>query len=254
MKTYYTLATFILVNFLSFSQSHKILIEYEAKTPYFTNNEALIANNKKAIYISDALFIEKESNIIKEEDDNKFSVLPKEITLNSATYFLKSEDNIIYFTQSGGNERSIIQDNLPDFNWDTSHHETKKIGEFSCNKATTRFRGTEIVVWYAEEINIPFGPWKFKGLPGLILEAYSINDTHTKHWSAKKITYPYQKEVDFEYDTNLSTIKYETVVKDEDKEIREIQRRTISKSPRGVISMPGKINRLGIEKEYEWEN
>ena len=44
---------------------------------------------------------------------------------------------------------------------------------YKCRKATTSFRGRKWTAWYAPEIPIDNGPWKFGGLPGLILKAES---------------------------------------------------------------------------------
>ncbi|MBQ8443140.1 MAG: GLPGLI family protein [Bacteroides sp.] len=40
---------------------------------------------------------------------------------------------------------------------------------YPCGKATTTFRGRTYEVWYTDEIAVDNGPWKFQGLPGLIL-------------------------------------------------------------------------------------
>lgn len=50
--------------------------------------------------------------------------------------------------------------------------EKKKIGEITCFKAETDFRGRHYTAWYAPSIGINNGPWKFGGLPGLITEVY----------------------------------------------------------------------------------
>ncbi|MCQ2305909.1 MAG: GLPGLI family protein [Bacteroidales bacterium] len=49
--------------------------------------------------------------------------------------------------------------------------ETKIMLGYSCQKATCRFRGREWSVWFTTEIPISEGPWKFSGLPGLVLKA-----------------------------------------------------------------------------------
>jgi len=41
---------------------------------------------------------------------------------------------------------------------------------YSCQKATTTFRGRNYTVWYTSKIPYSDGPWKFWGLPGLILK------------------------------------------------------------------------------------
>ena len=47
--------------------------------------------------------------------------------------------------------------------------ETKEILGFSCQKADCEFRGRKYEAWFTPEIPIDNGPWKFAGLPGLIV-------------------------------------------------------------------------------------
>lgn len=47
---------------------------------------------------------------------------------------------------------------------------SENICGYDCKKATTTFRGRNYTAWYAPEIAINEGPWKFWGLPGLILK------------------------------------------------------------------------------------
>lgn len=52
---------------------------------------------------------------------------------------------------------------------------TKQFGRFEARGAKCAFRGREYEVWYVPEIPVSFGPWKFNGLPGLIVEASETN-------------------------------------------------------------------------------
>ena len=54
-------------------------------------------------------------------------------------------------------------------NWKLST-ETKKVGNYSLQKATTTFGGRNWTAWFNTEINLNEGPYKFRGLPGLIFE------------------------------------------------------------------------------------
>ena len=47
---------------------------------------------------------------------------------------------------------------------------------YDCRLAKTDFRGRSYFVWFAPDLPISDGPWKFSGLPGLILEVYDSKD------------------------------------------------------------------------------
>ena len=87
----------------------------------------------------------------------------------------------------------LVKDSLETFDWKLGS-ETKKIGEYTCYKATytrmsqgsftidgegnkTEGKPTEIVttVWYAPEIPVSNGPEQYWGLPGLIMEVNERN-------------------------------------------------------------------------------
>ena len=51
------------------------------------------------------------------------------------------------------------------------------VGGYLCQTATCKFRGVEWHVCYTEEIPSSAGPWRLRGLPGLIVKAE--NEAHT---------------------------------------------------------------------------
>src|SRR5690242_1523723 len=51
---------------------------------------------------------------------------------------------------------------------------TDTVSSYSCRKATLNFRGRDYVAWFTSDIPVSNGPWKFSGLPGLIIK---IEDT-----------------------------------------------------------------------------
>lgn len=67
-----------------------------------------------------------------------------------------------------------VNDTIIKINWEVLP-DTKRIGNYLCQKATGKFRGVNYTAWFTSEIAIPFGPWKIGGLSGLILEL-SIED------------------------------------------------------------------------------
>jgi GLPGLI family protein len=49
--------------------------------------------------------------------------------------------------------------------------DTSTVLNYSCQKATTRFRGRDWEAWFSPAVPLNAGPWKLHGLPGLILKA-----------------------------------------------------------------------------------
>ncbi|WP_312299501.1 GLPGLI family protein [Chryseobacterium sp.] len=54
-------------------------------------------------------------------------------------------------------------------NW-TISEETKKVENYTLQKATTKFGGRSWTAWFSKDIPFNEGPFKFRGLPGLIFE------------------------------------------------------------------------------------
>lgn len=57
---------------------------------------------------------------------------------------------------------------LPEMSWQLTS-DTCKIKDLVCAKATCRFGGRTWTAWYTQQYDIPFGPYLFGGLPGLIV-------------------------------------------------------------------------------------
>lgn len=49
------------------------------------------------------------------------------------------------------------------------------VNNVACKRATCHYAGRTYIAWYAESIPLPYGPYIFQGLPGLIMD---IRDTH----------------------------------------------------------------------------
>ena len=65
------------------------------------------------------------------------------------------------------------EEEMPVFDWKIQN-DRKTIMTYPCQKAITEFRGRKYVAWFTSAIPISEGPYKFSGLPGLIIE---ISDT-----------------------------------------------------------------------------
>jgi GLPGLI family protein len=114
-----------------------------------------------------------------------------------------------------------IEDSLILMSWQLDKSQKVILG-YSCKKATCTFRGRNYEAFYAEKIPISNGPFKFGGLPGLILEisstdkfiryeAVQIDKTETPpfqfplHWLKKTISFKTMLEM--EELANLEAVK-----------------------------------------------
>lgn len=100
-------------------------------------------------------------------DGNVVMVAPGRIT-REAYYFIPQEQKLkqVYRVLS---EFYMIDEEFPVFDWEIKE-DTKEIGGYSAQMATTRFKGRDYTAWFTTELPFQCGPWKFHGLPGLILE------------------------------------------------------------------------------------
>lgn len=56
--------------------------------------------------------------------------------------------------------------------------DTLTVSGYRCQKALLDFRGRSYVAWFTNEIPIPLGPYKYRGLPGLIVKISSLPSNH----------------------------------------------------------------------------
>lgn len=70
--------------------------------------------------------------------------------------------------------------------WDITNSEPKVILGYEVKKATTNFGGRKWTAWFTPEIPIQDGPYKFYGLPGLILKI--SDDTNEYSFEIKGIS------------------------------------------------------------------
>jgi GLPGLI family protein len=62
-------------------------------------------------------------------------------------------------------------ENIPQQSWKILEDTSTVVGHL-CQKATCSFSGREFTAWFSTEIPISNGPWKFGGLPGLVLRVF----------------------------------------------------------------------------------
>ncbi|ADF54466.1 GLPGLI family protein [Zunongwangia profunda] len=96
-------------------------------------------------------------------------------------------DRLFYVHQIASDRFYFGQDkNI--FNWQIET-ETKEIKGYKVQKAITNFAGRDYVAWFTPDVPISDGPYKFNGLPGLILEISDVeNEWNFEFFGLKKLS------------------------------------------------------------------
>ncbi|WP_294208106.1 GLPGLI family protein [uncultured Chryseobacterium sp.] len=105
------------------------------------------------------------------------------------SYIIKKTSEIEYLDRIGND--NYVYAEAEKFEWKIQA-EKQLIKGFQCQKATTVFSGREWVAWFTSDIPISDGPYKFRGLPGLILQAYDLKKDYYFSFAGSKMIH--QKE------------------------------------------------------------
>lgn len=84
---------------------------------------------------------------------------------------LKKENDELTFVDRISPNDFLYKETLPKLDWKLLN-DTKQILNYTAKKATVNYGGRKWTAWYTDEIPMNAGPYKFYGLPGLILEIY----------------------------------------------------------------------------------
>ena len=232
---------FIFITFFANCQENVTTAKIEYEMIFLTEsyNSTLIYNNNKAEFS----YINQELSETKTDDNGNINInIADTITHRILTNNL-SKKLYHYMCIYSAKKHDWIEEELPSLEWVLSE-ESKKIGKIECYKATCSFRGRNYIAWYSTEIKTFFGPWKFSGLPGLILE---IHDSENKiSFFAKKISIPFKNEIHI---FPVNTIPFSKVKEIQKVETEQLIQNIESKQERG-FKVKIKVNtKEQIEKD-----
>ncbi|MBG6063489.1 GLPGLI family protein [Flavobacterium sp. CG_9.1] len=173
----------LLITFFSFAQNQQYHIVYD----YTLNSKDIgLITNLKSYLTGDGKTSIYEEDFMKSKSqtaaDNSFSIPTK----NNPAFFKEIHSKIVTYNDHIQMKFFDVKDNLPSFDWEITS-ETKNILGYTCQKAILRFRGRDYTVYFTTDIPYSDGPWKFSGLPGMILEATSDDEAAAYSMIAEKV-------------------------------------------------------------------
>lgn len=200
----------LLINLLLFinlsAQNYSVVYNFKqvAKDINLTTNikTYLQGNGTNAIYVEDF-----KNDLRSNADTDLINIA----TEDNPTFFKEIRTGKTIYNDHIRFKFFNIVDVINQFDWKIEN-QTKEIIGFSCQKATLVFRGRKFTMFFAPEISIPDGPLKFHGLPGLILEIYSDDETATFHYLAESIAFPKDNLTITNIFSGQETITYNTYV------------------------------------------
>ncbi|MGS0748558.1 GLPGLI family protein [Halpernia sp. GG3] len=131
----------------------------------FYSRQVYIADSINAALIKEANSRPINRNLFANSSGNVFLKILKRYP-NDRTFLITRNGIDIYKVSD---ERKINWKILP---------EKQKIGNWETQKATTEMFGRKWIAWFSTEIPFQDGPYKFSGLPGLIVKISDISNSH----------------------------------------------------------------------------
>ena len=156
---------FLLFPFLVSAQTHRFIYEYQFKSDSlakeFTKENMILDINPEDVKFYPYFFAENDSinklkSIKNSGWDDVLPVLKRNLNSNKNTSYILLDDLFSLQTED-------------EISWKLST-ETKSVENYKLQKATATFGGRNWIAWFNTKINLNEGPYKFRGLPGLIFE------------------------------------------------------------------------------------
>ncbi|ROI10086.1 GLPGLI family protein [Chryseobacterium sp. H3056] len=128
---------------------------------------SLQISDKRAFFISENKI--KFDSAFSSEYSKKSPVINMTHLPSSGSNFLiiQTNDNSQFFESVG---MTLLSYNNPVITDWKLVDESMIINTFMCKKAEVHYKGRDWIAWYSTEIPLPYGPYKFNGLPGLIVK------------------------------------------------------------------------------------
>jgi GLPGLI family protein len=251
------IVAFLFLN-LSYGQNSALFsVEYLYQNDYYTNKQFLYGNSINSVYVTTPLN-QKNEEAKYTVNGSEYTLSPNDIKLDQSLYFKSNIENTVYGVQSlDFKNRFVVLDSTIIFNW-VLVNDTRLIAGVICKGATVNFRGRDYLAFYNENIPINAGPYKFSGLPGLIMSLESKSGTEFHRWTVVSFKSDLDS-VPFKYDllnemefTKVSLYDY---VKLCDSQAAELFKALRSRSDDTDATLTSSVTvRSGIERTYEWEN
>lgn len=166
----------------SYSQNQRFIYEYRFVSDSISKDQAKneimyldIVKKGSKFYsrekaIADSIKIDRINKKIQNFSGINFDFVPFVVEKAYPSY------KILFFNSLEMDKYKVTDDRIQ--NWKILPVK-EKIGEFNSQKATLDFAGRQWTAWFVTEIPVQDGPYKFHGLPGLIVKIEDQTKSHS---------------------------------------------------------------------------
>lgn len=119
----------------------------------------------------------KKSCMTMEPDGAVSWDLTKGPVKKAYTYvFTNIADGALTLYGKFGEDLAYYSEPINEMSWTIAEDSTATVIGYDCVMAECDYHGRHWKAWFSPEVAVPFGPWKLRGLPGLILKAEADGD------------------------------------------------------------------------------
>lgn len=145
----------------------------------------------------------------------------------------------------------FIYEDAASIKWQLTN-DFKEISGYKSQKAITTFRGRNFEAWFTSEIPLAYGPWKFRGLPGLILEVY--DQTGSVYFIAEHIQIPFARAEEIvQRPSGDPLVSHRDFIHKNNETSAQVIQALRARLSEGSELVSTEVKKEGIELEYEWE-
>jgi GLPGLI family protein len=143
--------------------------------PYIENMALFLGKNSSAYksydkQVEDALFKKQVQEQMANSPDGNIRVNRHSEASSQQYYQFPAQEKLSRKEKLFMNSY-LINESMPSIPWIVSS-DTASFGGLLCQKATAHFKGRDYTCWFCPDMPFHSGPWKFNGLPGVILDAH----------------------------------------------------------------------------------
>jgi len=251
----YSVLVFLLIGSVVFAQYNVVHYKYIAKTPMYPDyikDSFLLFNQDKQYFLKP--YTKDYKNYAALQEDKSYYAVKKS---NMTSLMRNIGEERYYGIGFAGQFWEIYYDDVPKIDWHITE-EHKDIMGYTTTKATAEFRGRKYTAWFSMEMPYSVGPWKFSGLPGLILEVY--DEDYMFNFIAQEIQMtndvPIFPKFKYYEDHKNDMISYKAFIEKENGyKISSLQQTYANSSSGNTLSARDleRMRDFDMEKTFEWE-